>query len=255
MDPPEDWYDLFTIIAYLTQGADHGTYEVPHLESRTLRMEWQVRRIIGILTPYYGRICDLFQPATLEETKGRLAQFGEQQALEKDRRHVIERQETARVALPKRRIIRHGVWLGVLADLLSAVLFWLGVAICTYLTDPPYGEAYISFEAYILALILGTFVALLLPAMAGGAVVALVFTRLRGRPHLLWTMILVGAATAILVVLVAFLVLTLVLGPFREGWVVFVAWLLAIGIPVGGWHGWRMVEWLRRQEQATGETE
>jgi hypothetical protein len=168
-----------------------------------------------------------------------------------DMGQIVERQEITRAALPKRWIIRHGVWLGVLADLLAAVLFWLSMVILVYLTEPPYGEYWYSFEGIVILGILATFMLLLLPSVAGGVLVASALTRLRGRAHLLRTMILVGAATAIPVILVAFLVLALVLGPFREGWVVFVAWLLAIGVSVGGWHGWRMVKWLRDREQAT----
>lgn len=144
-------------------------------------------------------------------------------------------------------IVRHGIWLGVLADLLAVVLYWVGAVIAAYLTGSRASQGPTPVEGFAIVAAVFTFLLLLLPAMAGGALVAWVLAKLQGWHHLYLylMMILVGAGTALVVTFVVLKVVGLVLHLPPRSWDSSMPWLPAIALLVGGLHGWLMAKWLR----------
>lgn len=122
----------------------------------------------------------------------------------------LRREVPSPALISRSDIVWHGVWLGVLADLLAAMLFSMSAFIPDYLGGSlPPQQSPVAWVALVFAL--GTFILLLLPAMAGGALVGLVLARLRARPHPCPIMILVGAGTTLIVTFVALRMIGLVL--------------------------------------------
>ena len=71
----EEWYDLGTLIAYLTRGTEQVEFEVPDYDDYDARIEWQVERLVGILQRYHTQICDLFRKETFDKERDDLKDF------------------------------------------------------------------------------------------------------------------------------------------------------------------------------------
>jgi len=63
----EEWYDLATLIAYLTRETEELNYEIPDYSDYDTRIEWQVKRLAGILKIHYVQICELFRKKTFNK--------------------------------------------------------------------------------------------------------------------------------------------------------------------------------------------
>jgi len=77
--PADEWYDLFTLVAYLNDRAGTDRYVVPNLDSRGLRLDWQLDRLASILGSYDEQICTVFRNSVLTQTRHGLARFMKQQ--------------------------------------------------------------------------------------------------------------------------------------------------------------------------------
>jgi hypothetical protein len=71
----EEWYDLGTLIAYLTRGTEQVEFEVPDYDDYNARIEWQVKRLADIFHTYYIQICDLFRKETFDKERADLKDF------------------------------------------------------------------------------------------------------------------------------------------------------------------------------------
>ena len=75
----EVWYGLHTLIAYLTKEAKELQYDVPDYDDDfdyDARVEWQVKKLAGILPEYYPQIRELFREEAFEEKRMELKDFG-----------------------------------------------------------------------------------------------------------------------------------------------------------------------------------
>ncbi len=71
----EEWYDLATLISYLTKEAEQLKYKIPEYEDYDAEVEWQVERLAGILQTYYVQICELFHRETYNKKRVDLKNF------------------------------------------------------------------------------------------------------------------------------------------------------------------------------------
>ncbi|MGI6379804.1 MAG: hypothetical protein ACOX2R_03330 [Anaerolineae bacterium] len=71
--PSGVWFDLGTVIYYLTDGQDQTwDFPVPAMESNEQRSDWQLRRLAEVLTPYLDRACQFFDETPADTVKQRL---------------------------------------------------------------------------------------------------------------------------------------------------------------------------------------
>lgn len=142
-----------------------------------------------------------------------------------------------------------GALFGVLAAFLATLLF-----VCGNLISAPFDgrgrEILQNLEESIAALLifgLSLFLSLIVPAAAGGSVIALLLHRLsRERTISQRTGILVGTSVGILVS--SAIAVSLVVAFPGPGDVEVVIELGGIGLLVGAWHGWRMARWLNNRQ-------
>lgn len=71
----EEWYDLATLIAYLTKETEQFEYKIPDYGDYDARVEWQLERLAAILQRYYTEICELFRRGTFDEKRADLKEF------------------------------------------------------------------------------------------------------------------------------------------------------------------------------------
>ena len=79
--PPsgEIWYDLATLVAYLSKETEELRYDIPDYGDDfdyDARIEWQVKKLSSIFPKYYLQICELFCGETFEEKRMELKNFG-----------------------------------------------------------------------------------------------------------------------------------------------------------------------------------
>ena len=74
LSSPKERYDLATLIAFLTKKeAKQFDYEIPIPEyDYDARIEWQVKKLAGILQMYCSQICRLFHKEVLDENRKEL---------------------------------------------------------------------------------------------------------------------------------------------------------------------------------------
>ncbi len=77
LSAPDDWFDLSTIIAFLTQGpgADKWEYQFPDTGFDDDYNERQLARLVGILKPYWNQIFRLFREDVFKQKRKELAEF------------------------------------------------------------------------------------------------------------------------------------------------------------------------------------
>lgn len=74
----EIWYGLATLVAYLTKETEELYYDIPDYNDDfdyDARIEWQVKKLAGILPKYYDRICELFREDSFDEKRAELKAF------------------------------------------------------------------------------------------------------------------------------------------------------------------------------------
>jgi hypothetical protein len=74
----EIWYDLPTLVAYLTEGDEELQYDVPDYDDDfdyDARIEWQLKKLASILPKYLGRICELFRGDNFDRKRAELKDF------------------------------------------------------------------------------------------------------------------------------------------------------------------------------------
>ncbi len=78
------WFDLGTITAYLTGGADSWEYQLPDTSlDRAARVDQQLVRLAGRFRPYVESACRLMRKDAFERSRAELVSFRERRAREK----------------------------------------------------------------------------------------------------------------------------------------------------------------------------
>lgn len=90
LPPRNNWYDLATLIAYLTRGANTWEYKIPDHGDYEYKVEWQVMRLADILRPYCAQICKLFHKGIMEQTCTELKEFMDQQFRKKWGQYIVK---------------------------------------------------------------------------------------------------------------------------------------------------------------------
>ena len=71
--PSEVWFDLGTVIYYLTDGHDRTwDFDVPDLDRGEQRTDWQLGRLAEILMSYLDRACQFFSETPADTIDERL---------------------------------------------------------------------------------------------------------------------------------------------------------------------------------------
>jgi hypothetical protein len=73
---PNVWFDLMTVIAFLTNGAQRLQYDTGALDA-------QMQRLSKLFQPYAKQAFDLFAAGNFKKNQATLAQFGDKMAMER----------------------------------------------------------------------------------------------------------------------------------------------------------------------------
>jgi len=146
-------------------------------------------------------------------------------------------------------VARYGAFTGVVLMGIGVILFWGGVLLFTYLYGDTSAGNSASPEGVMLLSALVSVAVLLIPAMLGGGLVALLLQRLSirklvGKP----VGILVGAGVGAIIGAASLLVFgyatRMPLDPEAVVLILFISGLAAL---VGAGQGWVVVRWLRQE--------
>jgi hypothetical protein len=77
LSSPLEWYDLGTLIPYLTKETEQLDDEPPDSADYDARIEWTVERLASALRRYYPQIRELFRDETFDEKRADLKNFKE----------------------------------------------------------------------------------------------------------------------------------------------------------------------------------
>lgn len=146
-----------------------------------------------------------------------------------------------------RHTLLRGSLLGAAADFLGCFIFFGGIVVVTYLAGGPLDGVEVSFEQLMVLLALITFMVALLPAIVGGAAIALILRKLSNWRNITATTgLVIGASMGFLAGFATLIIANSLSHPIEGLDLVELTAIEMSAALAGGWHGWQMTRWLQQ---------